>query len=80
MMWNALAFGDGQFVRGDGQAPIELHGIAVDDFAIDGLSEGDCEGRFAGAGCAEDADQRGARGFAMVEVRGTTWRMLSRSS
>ena len=35
MMWNALAFFDGDLVRYDGKAAVQLHRVAVDDFAIE---------------------------------------------
>jgi hypothetical protein len=34
MVWDPFALFDGDFVRDDRQAGVELHRVAVDDFAI----------------------------------------------
>ena len=49
-MGNAGTFGDGEFGGADVHAPVELHGVNVDDFAIAGVGEANAEGRFSGGG------------------------------
>lgn len=60
-MGNAGAFGDGEFGGADVHAPVELHGVNVDDFAVTGVGEANAEGRFSGGGGPNNGNRTDGR-------------------
>ena len=57
-MRNPRAFADGQFGGADIQAPVELQRVAVHDFAAEFEGQLDRKVTFAGAGGADQTNQR----------------------
>ena len=61
MVWHSPAFGPGDLGGTDVHAAVELHGIGVDDLAVELQCERDREIGLAGAGRPDDGDHRQSR-------------------